>query len=216
MIRLFFIRHGETDWNRQRKLQGHTDIPLNPRGVLQAEGLRPVMQALAPDFVYSSDLARARETAEGSLPGRRLVLTPELREINLGLAEGGTREEIQERHTQALWDRWADGAWPSYDARFPEGESRLEGLQRIFGFLHSRQAEWKDGSSVACYSHGLLLRSFAHWCANIEIPRYTTPNACVYEWRWEPSRDLDFHSSDPAKRPQLQQIYLLPDEALTL
>lgn len=216
MIRLLFIRHGETDWNRERKLQGHTDIPLNPRGVMQAEGLRPLMQTLAPDCIYSSDLARARETGEIALPGRRLILTPDLREINLGDAEGATREEIQDRHGVALWDQWSDGAWASYEARFPAGESRREGLQRIFAFLKARRPEWRDGSRVVCFSHGLLLRSFAHWCANLETPRYTTPNACAYEWLWDPRHDLEFTGTDLAIRPRLQQIHLLPDEALTL
>lgn len=215
MIRLFFIRHGETDWNRQRKLQGHTDIPLNPRGVSQAESLRPVMETLAPDFAYSSDLARARETGEIALPGKRLILTPSLREIHLGDGEGKTREEIQDSHGMDLWNRWSDGAWDSYQARFPNGESRIDGLSRIFSFLQAHASEWKDGSRVACFSHGLLLRSFAHWCASLEVPRYTTPNACVYEWHWEPA-PLDFHSSEAATRPRLAQIYLLPDEALTL
>src|SRR5262245_43667488 len=99
MARLYAIRHGETEWNRDRRVQGHTDIPLSPVGRDQAAA---VAEALAPKLlpgralVYTSALRRARETAEpiaarlGAVPRRR----SDLRERGMGLAEGKTWEEL--------------------------------------------------------------------------------------------------------------------------
>ncbi|EXL03637.1 histidine phosphatase family protein [Aquamicrobium defluvii] len=77
MDRLLIVRHGESEWNAVRRLQGHADINLSPRGREQALALRATVQALAPDFVATSDLQRARDTAgllgfEGAEPLARL------------------------------------------------------------------------------------------------------------------------------------------------
>ena len=63
MKRLLLVRHGESEWNKERRLQGQADIALSPHGRNQALQLRPVIASLAPDCVLTSDLRRARETA---------------------------------------------------------------------------------------------------------------------------------------------------------
>lgn len=95
MTTLLLVRHGETDWNAEGRLQGHTDRPLNPYGREQAKALAERLAGDGIGAVYASDLSRARETAE--IVGRRLGLTvvidPDLREKNWGSWEGLTGTE---------------------------------------------------------------------------------------------------------------------------
>lgn len=95
MATLLLVRHGETDWNAEGRLQGHTDRPLNEHGRRQARALADRLAADDIDAIYTSDLARARETAE--ILGERLGLPvesdPDLRERNWGNWEGLTGSE---------------------------------------------------------------------------------------------------------------------------
>lgn len=104
MTVLLIVRHGETDWNAEGRWQGHADVPLNERGRAQAAALA---EQLAGDdrvgIVYSSDLGRARETAEIAAVrlGLELVLDRDLREIDVGSREGRTWSEIDD---EPPWD----------------------------------------------------------------------------------------------------------------
>jgi len=95
MTELLLVRHGETDWNAEGKLQGHTDRPLNDYGRRQAQALADKLAGESIDAVYASDLSRARETAEilGEKLGLAVVVDPDLREKNWGNWEGLTSEE---------------------------------------------------------------------------------------------------------------------------
>jgi broad specificity phosphatase PhoE len=88
----FFVRHGETDWNRERRFQGSADIPLNARGESQAETARAIAAALGLKSIAVSSLGRARRTAEIINRGLGLALTelPALREFHCGPYEGST------------------------------------------------------------------------------------------------------------------------------
>lgn len=111
MTELILIRHGETDWNRERRFQGHIDIPLNARGRQQARLLGERLRGTRIDAIYCSDLGRAHETATGIVSGAGidlpLVPTPALRERSYGLFEGLTVAEIEARHPSefAEWRR---------------------------------------------------------------------------------------------------------------
>jgi broad specificity phosphatase PhoE len=87
---LFLVRHGETDWNAEGRLQGHTDRPLSDYGRRQARRLAEELEGEELEAIYSSDLARARETAEivGERLGLPVALEPELREKDWGTWEG--------------------------------------------------------------------------------------------------------------------------------
>jgi probable phosphoglycerate mutase len=95
MTMLLLVRHGETDWNAEGKLQGHTDRPLNDYGRRQARALADRLAGENVDAVYASDLSRARETAEilGEKFGLAVVVDPDLREKNWGSWEGLTPDE---------------------------------------------------------------------------------------------------------------------------
>src|SRR5437764_2409246 len=107
---LLLARHGETDWNRARRWQGHADRPLTERGRAQAAELAERLADIALDAVYSSDLRRARETAEAvaQAQGVDLVQLAELREVSVGSWEGLTREEAATRFPEGF-RRWLAG-----------------------------------------------------------------------------------------------------------
>ena len=97
MTTILLARHGETDWNRDRRVQGHTDVPLNDEGRRQAQALSRELDGCRFDAVYSSDLARAIETAEILAEQRGLEVTalPALREKHFGTWEGLTDTETR-------------------------------------------------------------------------------------------------------------------------
>ncbi len=83
-MRLLLVRHGQSEWNAARRLQGQADIALSDKGRAQARALAPVIAAIRPDAAITSDLARAVETARLILPGPAPSATPALREIDVG------------------------------------------------------------------------------------------------------------------------------------
>ena len=111
MTTLLLVRHGETDWNRDGRWQGHSDTPLNELGRRQSHELAQQLDGV--DLVYSSDLARARETAEilAERLGLDVRLDPRLRERGFGAWEGLTSREIEDRDAEGH-GRWRAGEGP--------------------------------------------------------------------------------------------------------
>ena len=123
------MRHGETDWNLDRRLQGHADRPLNDTGREQARGLAAELAEEELEAVYSSDLSRAQETARIVAGARGLDVTelPELRERHFGSWEGLTDDEIHERFPQEV----ADGVLGDGESRDELDRRVLDALSRI-------------------------------------------------------------------------------------
>ncbi|MDQ6918521.1 MAG: histidine phosphatase family protein [Candidatus Dormibacteraeota bacterium] len=119
-LRLVFIRHGTSTWNDERRIQGQLDPPLSERGRDEARKVGARFRGTPVDALYSSDLLRARETAQaiGAQIGREPEYRPELREVALGEWEGLQRDEIVARYPEP-WSRWVDH--PSWDI-VPGGE----------------------------------------------------------------------------------------------
>ena len=111
MGELLLVRHGETDWNREHRIQGHTDLPLNAKGLEQARALADSLAATALTAVYSSDLSRALQTATAvaTVHGLAVQFDRDLREKNFGSWEGLTDTDIAERFPNAVRGRWGDG-----------------------------------------------------------------------------------------------------------
>lgn len=103
---IYLIRHGQTDWNIEKKTQGHSDIPLNERGREQARSLSLIVSELGIDSIISSDLLRARETAEiiNKKTGVSLEFDQRLRELNYGDLEGIPRHTLD----PSIWDVFND------------------------------------------------------------------------------------------------------------
>ncbi len=101
------IRHGETDWNRALRFQGHIDVPLNATGLEQARRLGERLAHERIAHIVCSDLVRTRQTAEPAAQqlGLPITTTERLREQNFGVAEGLTAEEVRAQHPKA-WEDW--------------------------------------------------------------------------------------------------------------
>ena len=131
VLRLYLARHGETEWNRDRRLQGSADIPLNETGRRQAVRLAQQIRGLHFDAVYSSELRRSRETAtlvHGAAP---LVALAGLNERRLGAFEGHPSDAEYERRRQDPNDTLDGGeSWSQFDARI---HRTLEALLRRHG-----------------------------------------------------------------------------------
>ena len=108
-MKLYLIRHGQTMWNLEGKIQGRTDIPLNEKGIEQARRLSKAMESRPVTAVFSSPLKRALETAGIVADKKKLpvIQVPELEEVDFGLWEGLTWQEISAAYPEdfALWDK---------------------------------------------------------------------------------------------------------------
>lgn len=158
MTELILIRHGETDWNRELRFQGQLDVPLNAIGQEQA---RRVAERLAQEAIHqlvSSDLQRARQTADAvaQRQGARLQFDPlldaALREQHFGMAEGLRVPEIKAAHPQA-WDQWV-----RFDAdyAFEGGESTRQFHARVMVAL-SALAQRHPDQTLVVVTHGGVL-----------------------------------------------------------
>jgi probable phosphoglycerate mutase len=110
MTHLFLWRHGQTSWNSLGRMQGQMDIDLDDLGRLQAAGAARLLAAWQPERIVSSDLRRARDTADflGRLTGLDVEMDKRLRERSFGGWEGLTREEIADRYPES-WKLWTAG-----------------------------------------------------------------------------------------------------------
>lgn len=185
MTRLILIRHGETEWNRLGRWQGQTDVPLNPGGRRQARDLADRFQHEPLDSVYSSDLRRARETAQvlAEATGAPLVEDPRLREIHLGTWEGLLFDEIRRRDGDRL-DRFR--AEPASE-RAPGGEGVLDVQRRSLAALDEIVRTHPHGS-VALVSHGLTLAVIKIRLLGLPLEsvwEVEPANAAPEEYHWE-------------------------------
>jgi 2,3-bisphosphoglycerate-dependent phosphoglycerate mutase len=133
--RILLVRHGETDWNASGRIQGHNDTPLNAAGRQQAQRTAQRLAREPIKALYSSDLARAFETATiiGAPLGLTVVTSARLRERQYGLWEGLTAAEIQARYPEqfAIWRARTTDFAP------PQGETRSELLTRALAELQT-------------------------------------------------------------------------------
>lgn len=180
------IRHGETDWNVGARIQGHTDIPLNARGVEQARRLALALAGEELHAVYSSDLARTRETARALAQARGVPLVEDatLRERHFGAFEGYTFEEIEQR-------------WPEQSARWrrrdpgfgPEGGESLEAFYERCVAAAQRCAAAHAGQTIALVAHGGVLDCWYRAAVRLglQAPRtWQIGNATVSRLLWSP------------------------------
>ena len=162
MGELILLRHGETEWSRAGRHTGRTDVPLTPKGSVDAAALEPMLSRRADDgrlvAVFASPAQRAQRTA--ALAGLTVTKTdPDLWEWDYGGYEGITTAEIQ--RTRPGWSLWRDGVIPG-DAEHP-GETVEEVGERVDRVLKRAAPLLRDGD-VALVAHGHVLRVLtARW-----------------------------------------------------
>ncbi len=148
------IRHGETDWNRELRFQGHIDVPLNDTGHEQARRLGLRLAGEPVQQLISSDLLRTQQTAAPAAQqlGLDIVTTASLREQNFGVAEGLRGDELKQLHPRA-WEEWLEFR---EDHALPEGESPIDFHARAIAAL-ARIATAHNGQRVLVVTHGGVL-----------------------------------------------------------
>jgi broad specificity phosphatase PhoE len=151
MTRLIIVRHAESAFNLQNRIQGHLDSHLTMRGLRQARALARRLKKFKIDKVYSSDLGRAYTTTVAITKYLKVRIVPDrlLREINLGLWEGMTPEEVDLRHDNG-YKRWLKK--PS-TCMIPKGERIAHFRKRITGRVR-QIARQNDGKTVLVVTHG--------------------------------------------------------------
>ena len=201
ITRICLVRHGETAWNAERRLQGHIDIPLNDIGLAQARATAASLTNQSFEAAYASDLLRARQTADAI--AARCSLQPaidaRLRERHYGVFQALTYDEARARFPED---------YQHFESRDPEfvfpggGESLRQFAARIHEALHDI-ATRHQGGTVLVVTHGGVL-DVAHRLATgkpLETPRdFTIPNAALnwierdgVDWRliaWAEQRHL--------------------------
>ena len=175
--RICFVRHGETDWNKELRMQGHIDLALNAKGEAQALAVGPRFVGVQAAALYCSDLLRARQTAQpiAEALGLPMVLLPALRERHFGRCEGKTFDEIlvlHEEDAHAIESRDPDYAAPG------GGESRRQHTTRVLACI-GRLVKDHPGQTIVAVTHGGVLDVIHHRVHGLppEAPRdFPIPN----------------------------------------
>ena len=154
MKTIYFIRHGQTQWNKLLKLQGQKNSKLTQEGRDQAQNLSSQLQSLSIELLISSPLGRALETSAILLPKIEIIKNPLLSEMHFGTAEGLDKEVFKEQYPEEVQNLWTNA--PQYDPRAYNGETFISLQKRAQNFLDAL-ATTKE-STIAVVAHGLILK----------------------------------------------------------
>lgn len=167
MTTILLARHGESDWNREHRWQGHTDRPLTGLGRRQAAALAERLADVPLDAVYASDLVRARDTAlaVAERKGLRVVARPDLREVDVGNWSGKTRADVERSDPEGI-ARWLEGAtgWLGGET-YEEMAARAVAAVREIAAAHA-------GGRVLVVSHGGCMRAIHARALGLELHAY--------------------------------------------
>lgn len=202
LTRICFVRHGETAWNTERRLQGHIDIALNARGVAQAQAAGAWLRSTNVDALYSSDLARALTTALsiGEAIGLPVITEPLFRERRYGVFEGLTHDEAIARYPEEYRRFHERDVACDFGG---EGETLVAFSERISHRLQQVAAA-HHGQTVVIVAHGGVLDVVNRFVRQMPLhtPRdFDIPNAGLnwlsfdgHAWEiddWADTRHLD-------------------------
>jgi len=166
LVKVILVRHGETDWNLSRRIQGgNSDTPLNQRGRQQAEGLALRLKQEKIQAIYSSPLQRARDTAQAIARYHQLPveIEPSLKEIEVGELEGVSITEVGKHLSELLVKHKQGEELP----RIPGGESVTEVQQRVWGTIQCLVDKHREGVLVVVAHYFTVLTAI---CAVLNLP----------------------------------------------
>ncbi|MFF7988251.1 histidine phosphatase family protein [Kitasatospora xanthocidica] len=168
--RIVFWRHGQTSWNLESRFQGTTDIELTGQGVLQAQRAARLLSGLRPDLVISSDLKRARRTADelAAVTGRDVTHHEGLRETYAGSWQGLTNAEIRERFPEE-YAAWAAG---EPVRRGGGGELATEVADRSVPVVLEAVGKLPEDGTLVVVSHGGTIRTMLGRLLELEPPQW--------------------------------------------
>jgi len=167
---IFFVRHGLTDWNIQRRFQGTCDIPLNDAGIAQAQTAAARCGQLGFERIYHSTLLRAAQTAQviADASGAPLFPCKGFNEVCLGVFQGLNHELAREKYPDAYAHYFAD----RIHGAPPEGESLYQVQQRALEALNFIEEDARGCERIAVVSHGALLKALLGAVAGIPLSSY--------------------------------------------
>ena len=174
-MKIYAIRHGETDWNKEKRIQGRTDIELNEIGIKQAESIKDLIKNEHFDLIISSPLKRAKKTAEIVSNGVPIVYSDGLIERNFGLFEGKIMTEINFEDCY------------NYNLNYDDGsiEKVQDLVKRVYTFLDEVKEKYSD-KKVLLVTHGGVIRAikiyFEGMPENGMLPHAATKNCELKEF----------------------------------
>ena len=201
--RLLFIRHAQTEWNIQRRFQGHGDSPITEEGQEQLQRLKSRLAGLEFDVVYSSDLRRTMETSK-MLSGKQRVKEPRLRERGVGILEGLNLEQIMAEHAEAF-RAFRSG---DKDHQIEGGESLQNALNRAWTFLEE-MPEKHPGAELAAVSHAGLIRLICKQILGLALDApnfFQIPNTSLTQLVFSP-KDRSWSLECLADTTHLQPVF---------
>ncbi len=169
MTRIYLIRHGQSEWNKSNKIQGQHDTKLTELGKNQAMLLGNSLINENIDIIYTSDLTRAYDTAEiiSNIINKPLIASNLIREINFGVWEGLTSNEVKENYKDE-YNIWLKEP----DKLNIQGLERLEDLQKRAMTFMNRIVQENSNKNIAIVSHGAILKTIILGLLDIEISHY--------------------------------------------
>ena len=169
-MQIFLLRHGETRWNRESRCQGSSDIELNAAGQRQAGKVAARLSHRRIDAIYSSDLQRARQTAEivGGPHDVAVRVEPDLRELDHGQMEGLTFVQVRERFPELI------ELWRSQPVAvvLPGGERLIDVDQRVWLALNRIVEQHDEGDTIVVVSHSFPILSVLCRISGTSLNRY--------------------------------------------
>jgi len=182
---IILIRHGETEWNSQQRMQGHSNSDLSSVGQAQIQALGQWMKNVPFDHIYSSDSLRAKQTAEAitQFSGHELKIDLRLREKNLGVFEGLTSEEARERHPEVF--RLFKTAGSKYV--IDEGESTQQLQDRALEIVDEIRIKHPE-KRVLLVTHGGFVRVLMKHILGLSLDtptRFLIKNTGLFRLIWE-------------------------------
>ena len=182
---IILIRHGETEWNSQQRMQGHSNSDLSSVGQAQIQALGQWMKNAPFDHIYSSDSLRAKQTAEAitQFSGHELKIDLRLREKNLGVFEGLTSEEARDRHPEVFRLFKTSGSKYVID----EGESTQQLQDRALEIVEEIRIKHPE-ERVLLVTHGGFIRVVMKHSLGLSLEsptRFLIRNTGVFRLVWE-------------------------------
>lgn len=177
--RIYLMRHAETTWNSERRIQGHLDAPLSPRGIRQTERLVTALREHAFDGLYASPLPRAMDTARPLAAALGLSVVPmdEFREVNQGAWESRLLDELLAEDGDRLRAWWE----APHTVRMPDGETLEEVQTRARPALEALARRHRRGT-IAVVAHGGVNKTVLLWALGAPLAGYwriRQHNACI-------------------------------------
>lgn len=197
LLPIYAFRHGQTDWNKEGRIQGHLDIPLNDAGRAEGAHLAKALRRLPIRLVLTSDLSRAVDTATITLaeairngwhPSVPIVRDARLREVSLGSLQGLTHAEIHAKFGANLSRKIGSKILSDEDLRDLGSERPEDLIHRLMAAIDEVSTHpdlLAEGAALALSTHGGVLRRLLHFAGGIEEIGFSIPNAVFFPFVYE-------------------------------